>query len=510
LHDVDTYTAGRNKKRKQDIARTGTASASIEVVQRYGNANTEFIKAYTGVDNETGQNFQRSLRDVSKYKSGLKQKAGIGGELVAKARANANNKINGSKRTIHSAEDLKGQGYEANDPKTDLVRKAGRSANSKTLENIQVKFTQNPKRIIDGIATEGGEYERYLGLEMQVPTGQVEGLKQHCRDQAKKLLAGAKKARQEGNVEEAKRLEREAGRYKQTASKIKDAGLTQKEAEFAVTNPKLATAREIAFVSHRAGLQGAKYGAAIGGTISAVQNLFVLAQGEKELGEAAKDVVLDTGKAAALGYGTGFAGSAIGGLAKQSKSAYIRVVGKTNLPALVVSTCVSLSGSIKRYVSGEISEAQMLSEIGKTGASMLSSGMFAALGQMVIPIPIVGGVIGGMIGHALSSLFYQSALDSARRVEASREHLQRVREIEAAARAHIAEQQQILDEFVRTEIPQLQQATQAFFSALEEVGDINAFASEANRFAALMGRQLEFHTMEEFDSFMDSDRALTL
>jgi len=88
--------------------------------------------------------------------------------------------------------------------------------------------------------------------------------------------------------------------------------------------------------------------------------------------------------------------------------------------------------------------------------------------------------------------------------------LQRVREIEAAARAHIAEQQQMLDEFVRTEIPQLQQATQAFFCALEETGDVNAFAFEANRFAALMGKQLEFHTMGEFDSFMDSDRALTL
>jgi len=174
----------------------------------------------------------------------------------------------------------------------------------------------------------------------------------------------------------------------------------------------------------------------------------VLAQGEKELGEAAKDVVLDTGKAAALGYGAGFAGSAIGGLAKQSKSEYVRAIGKTNLPALVISTCVSLSGSIKRYVSGDISEAQMLSEIGESGAGMLSSGTFAALGQMAIPIPIVGGVIGGMIGHTLSSLFYQSALDSARRVEASREHLQRVRKIESAARAYIAEQQKIIDNFI--------------------------------------------------------------
>jgi len=77
-----------------------------------------------------------------------------------------------------------------------------------------------------------------------------------------------------------------------------------------------------------------------------------------------------------------------------------------------------------------------------------------------------------------------------------------------AARARIAWQQEVLDNFVRVEIPQLQQVTQEFFAALAQQKNIDDLVFDANRFAALLGKQLEFKNMEEFDGFMGSERSL--
>ncbi|MNR03653.1 hypothetical protein D3C85_1195580 [compost metagenome] len=143
---------------------------------------------------------------------------------------------------------------------------------------------------------------------------------------------------------------------------------------------------------------------------------------------------------------------------------------------------------------------------------MLSSSMMAALGQLAIPVPFVGAAIGGMIGYTLSSLFYQSALDAARGVELSRQQLARIRAIEAAARDQIAEEQAQLDDFTRREIPQLQQETQRLFAIVNVAGNgsADALAAAVNQYATLLGKQLQFQSIAEFDDFMSSDSPLTL
>ena len=188
----------------------------------------------------------------------------------------------------------------------------------------------------------------------------------------------------------------------------------------------------------------------------------------------------------------------------------MRTLSKTNAPAMVVDICLSLGDSIKRYVNDDISEAQLLHEVGEKGAGMISSSMMAALGQAAIPIPFVGAAIGGMIGYTLSSMFYHVALEAAEGVEHSRVHLARVQAIEAAAREHFAEEQARLDAFTRSEIPQLQQATlQLFSTAGIASSNVNDMAAAINLYAGLLGQQLQFQSISEFDDFMDSDSPLT-
>ncbi|MBS4098298.1 MAG: hypothetical protein KGZ83_15860 [Sulfuricella sp.] len=515
-----TSQDSRDAEIAKDIANTGIALAANETVSRYGSAGAEFIKGYRGIDNETGQRFAKGQADIAKHKvnpdpaqavKNIKQQAGYAAEVAATSRDNAEYIIQGSEVRTSRSDDL--PQYGRNHTVVDRVQ----VLNGEIIEGsqAQMKFVGDRDALFRKIAEENkngkNDLSRYRGVKLDLSSEQFEGAKQYCRDKANARRQQADAVRQKGKPDLADRFLREADNYDQLADNVADSGLTTKEAIFYRVYPKVATVLDIARTSHRAGKEGAKYGAIIACCISLVQNGFSVAQGKKEMGEAAKDLALDTAKAAALGYGTAFAGSAIKGGMQQSGRQTIRTLANTSAPTLVVNVCLSLGSSVKRYVTGEISEVELLTEMGEKGAGMLSAGMMTALGQLAIPVPFVGAAIGGMIGYTLSSLFYQSALDAAKGAELSRKMLERTRAIQEAARARIAEEQTGLDAFVRREIPQLHEATQQLFVSLSTVHQSSDAVSTAiNQFATLLGKQLEFQSMADFDDFMRSDRPLTL
>lgn len=554
---VDRCDEDRRQEIARDKARVGVALSGSETVNRYGSAIAEPIKGYNGIDHETGQKFAKGLRKVAEHKvnidyadQNIKQQAGFSAEIATTSRDNAEAIISGSKVRTSRTDDL--PQYGRNHNVVDRVQ----ILDGQIIEGSQsqMKFVGNRNNLLSDIAKEDGDFARYRGTKLELPTEQYKGVgrqaqeqanklridadraeksgqsveatrlrreasnyeqlvtsaQEHCQEQAKQLRIDAERAEQAGKPDVAARYRREADNYEQLASNVQDSGMTTDQAIFYRKHPKIATALDIARTSHRAGIEGAKFGAAIGGSISLVQNLFALAQEEKNLGEAASDLALDTAKAAAMGYGTTFVGSAIKGGLQQSSRAGLRTLANTNAPVLVVNICLSLGSSVKRYVTGEITESQLLVEVGEKGSGMLSASMMAALGQLAIPIPFIGAAVGGMIGYTLSSMFYQSALDAARGAEASRERLERVRSIEAAARARIAEEQAALDDFLRREIPELEAETRHLFTVVNDStpNQVDALAGAINRYAGLLGQHLQFQSMAEFDAFMQSDEPL--
>ena len=504
----------------RDIRQTSIAQGVHETASRFGSANSEFLKGYRGIDHETGQQFAKGLRDISRYKvntnpvdaaKNIKQQAGFAAEVAATSRDNAESIIQRSNVRISRSDDL--SQYGKNHRVVDRVQ----ILNGEVIEGsqAQMKFVGDRNELFKKIANENkkgaNDLSRYRGVRLELPSEQFKGAEQYCRDQADQLREKANRVQQENKPELAERFRREAENYDQLATKVTDTGLTTEEAIFYRKHPELATTLDVTRTSHRAGIEGARYGAAIGGCISLLQNGWSAIQTGKDASEVVTDVAVDTAKASAIGYSTAFVGSAIKGAMQQSGTQTIRTLANTSAPALVVNVCLSLGSSVKRYVTDEISEAQLLAEVGEKGAGMLSSGMMAALGQVAIPIPVVGAAIGGMIGYTLSSLFYQSALEAARGAELSREALQRTRAIEEAARARIAQEQAHVEAFVRKELPQLRQETQQLFSclALPDQG-ADTIAAAINQYATLLGRQLEFQTIKEFEDFMKSDKPLIL
>lgn len=500
---------------ERDIFRTGVALSSDETVKRFGGANAEFIKGYRGTDNETGRTFSKGLLGIANSKvhedyadANIKQQAGFSAEVAATSRDNAEAIINGSKVRTTRSDDLPQYGQNHN--VVDRVQ----ILNGEIIDGTQaqMKFVGDRNQLFERIAREDGKFSRYRGVKLELPSEQFEDAEIYCRQKAHALRCQAEVVQNNGKPEIASKLQREAENYDQLADNVRDSGLTTEQAIRYRTHPEIETALDITRTSHSAGVEGAKYGATIGGCISLLQNLFAAAQGQKSLESAAQAVAADTAKAGAMGYSTAFAGAAIKGVMQQSSQQTLRSLANTSAPTLAVNICLSLSSSIRRYVTGEMSEAQLLAEVGEKGAGMLSSGMMAAVGQLAIPVPFVGAAIGGMIGYTLSSVFYQCALDAATGVDASREALARIRAIQIAARVQIGEQRDALEVFARHEIPQLQQETLRFFSLAESCdnGDSETLVQAVNHYATLLGKELQFRSIDEFEYFMHIDQSLRL
>ena len=494
----------------------GVVFATTETVQRGGSANAEFIKGYTGRDNETGKVFAKSLEGISKYKvnpdwseNNIKQQAGFSAEVAATSRDNASDIMSGSKERTSRSDDL--EQYVSNHPVVDRVK----ILSGKVIDGTetQMKFVGDRDQLFERIAKEDGKFARYRGGKIELPSEQVEGAKEYCLEKAQKLRNNGITAENSGRpAEVVAKLRKEADNYEQLSNDIRDAGLTTEDAIFYRNHPKIATLLDIGRTSHQAGTEGAKIGATVAAVVSIFQNAFAVAQDKKSLGGAAEDVARSTVKAAALGYGTAFTGSFIKGTMQQSTYSTARQLAKTSVPVIALNVCLSLGKCITRYVQGDINETELLEQVGEQGANMLSSSMMAALGQVAIPIPVVGAAIGGMIGYTLSSMFYQSALEVGRQSDAAQENLLRIKEIEAAARALIAVEREALAAFMRKELPALETETQQLISMLEspQTNQMDDFANAINRYATLLGKELEFKTIQEFNAFMAESQPLCL
>lgn len=510
----------KNEEVALDKARTTAALSASETITRYGSANAEYVKGYTGIDQETGKVFSKSLKGISQGKinpdyvdQNTKQQAGFSAEVAATSKDNAEAIINGSSIRTTRSDDH--PAYGKDHEVVDRVKLL--DGNIIDGSQSQMKFVGKRDELFKKIAEDTSEgnakFARYRGIKLELPSEQYGNAAEYCRNKAQELRDQAEKAANSGAPPEVvERLRKNAENYDQLAENVVDSGLTTEDAIFYRNHPKLATARDIARTSHRAGIEGSKYGAVIGGCISLLTNAFAVAQEKKQLDTAAKNVLLDTGKGAVVGYATAATGAAIKGMMEQSPRAYVRTLSHTGAPALALNICISLSSSIYRYVNDEINERELLEEVGEKGTGMLSASMYAAIGQLVIPVPFVGAAIGGLIGYSLSSTFYQSTLQVIRQAGVSRVNLARVLEIETTVREEIAHQRATTEEFMRNYFPEMQWETQKLFVTLDThiMTDMDIFAGAINSYAELLGAQLQFKSQMEFDHFMDSDAPLYL
>ena len=99
-----------NKKNNRTLDNVAISTGNSENVSRFGSADAEWIKAYRGIDNETGKVLTKSLKDISQYKlsedyyeRNIRQQSGFAAEVAKVADDNSKNIINKSNFSVSNS-----------------------------------------------------------------------------------------------------------------------------------------------------------------------------------------------------------------------------------------------------------------------------------------------------------------------------------------------------------------------------------------------------------------------
>ena len=264
---------------------------------------------------------------------------------------------------------------------------------------------------------------------------------------------------------------------------------------------------------HQSGIEAAKAGASATAIMSTATNVVAVLRGEKKPSEALKDIAIATGKTAAVSYVTGGMVTVTTQVLSRSTSQFARVLGQAGAPGKVVAAVMATGGTLKRYLSGEISTLECMVELGETATVCTAASYGAMAGQMLIPIPIVGAMLGSMIGGMLGSAafnmlgrqFQAEKLARERRIRIEKECEEAIRMIEEYRR----ELNELADKYLAENCKVFDEAIGNMDAALQ-MKDADGFIHAANRITTQLGGEVQFQDKEEFDVLMKSDNPLVL
>lgn len=265
--------------------------------------------------------------------------------------------------------------------------------------------------------------------------------------------------------------------------------------------------KNVVKTGHEAGIQGAKSAGTTTAAMSGIMNLVAVIKGEKDSGEAIADTLEDSGKAMVSGYVTGGGLTIVSHTLTGSTSKFLRALSESNVPGKVITAVTVMGDTLRRYGEGEISTQECLLELGDKGVNLLTMPYAMAAGQALIPIPVIGGAIGALVGTVLVQNFYNELVSVLKEKEL--EHQERLRiiaECNAASeqlRVFRKELESYLESYFR-------EYKDCFDEALSEmrfayqIGDADGVIAGANQITRKLGGQVHYETVEQFKDFLDN------
>ncbi|GAA8381467.1 hypothetical protein HpBT215_11780 [Helicobacter pylori] len=157
--------------------------------------------------------------------------------------------------------------------------------------------------------------------------------------------------------------------------------------------------------SHEAGVGGLE-GEILNGFVSFIKSIYECQKKGKDPKEAIKRTATETLKGGAYSYGIASGGSLLGGMMHNNANQFIQNLSNGSMPTMIVGVGVGSCRILIKYFRGKINSVECLEKLGKENTDFLSG-----IGQLAIPIPVVGALIGGFVGAALSEVFF-NALNS--------------------------------------------------------------------------------------------------
>lgn len=516
---MNDFNQKENEERTDVIKNAALASIAGDVVNRYGSGVKEHITAYSGIDNETGMINKRSLKDISNYKRSTdsgpnyktqtKQQAGFAAETKEVARCRAEEAINGQKPHTVRTDDIigaDGQRHHVNDQLFDITAQVDSNGNPIPHSSAQMKFEgASSKQALDKLLAK--DHEKYIDNDVKilVPKDYYDGMQQELDNKISSLENQVDTLKKQGKSVVVAEKQKQLDKCRKLKENLRKSKVSNQEAIEARNSPRISTAKDIAKVANRAGLEQAGAGAAIGGGMSLIRNFVSVAKGEKTPENAAKDVVLDATGGAVVSYTTAFGGAVIKGMMQNSKSEMVRIASETNLPATIVVLSIEAGKTMTSFFTGEIDGLQCLDQLGKKGHGIITCVLFAEVGQLVIPIPIVGALVGSMIGYAWSSVCCKILFGFLENAMLAREERIRVEQECNEAIRMLREYRKELEETISKYLYN----ERAFFDkCISEIqmafntGDIDGYIVAANKITEHCGKKPLYRNKDEFKTIM--------
>ncbi len=508
----------KDREKKQQYSNITDATimgSTSEESVFYASANREHLSVL-----DKSEEISERKINPNYIKQNINQQAGYSAEIKEQARVNEHNILAGKRERIVQYDNLS-SGQKAQ------VKKLfpNYATPKKNHEIVDYASVDEKGNVIPGTLTQSkfvgrnGEecfkkllskdYKKYFenGAKMKIARNHYGDFQRAVNTRIKSLESQIVKQKGLGNFQKADILERRLQKCKTIKANTRPASITKKETIEARLNPKLSTAKDVANLFHQAGMDAMPTGALIGGFGSLVTNIYECFANGKDPKKAFKHTVIATLKGGALSYGSAFASSSLGGLMQSSANKIIQSLGKGSVPTIIVSVVATNATILGRYISGKIDEAELLKQLGKANTTLISGGAMAVVGQALIPIPVVGVLIGGLVGAILSETFFNAFLKAREEVKLAR---QRRIEIEKKCREIIKLLEIYQNQFKEVFERYFHETTKFFNQSFDElwrasyIGDADLGIGVNNKIQEKLGQKALFDNSKEGWDFITS------
>lgn len=512
----------REKKQKyNNITDLTIMGSTAEESALHASANREHFSAWDRLE-------EISKRKVNPnyIKQNINQQAGYSAEIKEQAHVNAHNILAGKRERIVQYDNLS-SGQKAQVKKL-FPNYATPKKNHEIVDYVSVDEKGN---VIPGTLTQSkfvgrnGEecfkkllskdYKKYFenGAKMKIARNHYGDFQRAVNTRIKSLESQIVKQKGLGNFQKAAHLEEKRQYCKTIKAHTRPARVAKGEAIEARLNPKLSAAKDVANLSHQAGMNAAQTGALIGGGVSLVTNVYECIANGKDPMKAIKHTAIATLKGGALSYGSAFASSSLGGLMQSSANKIIQSLGKGSAPAMIVGACVANATVLTRYFSGKIDGTELRKQLVKANTTLVSSGAMAVVGQTLIPIPMVGVLIGGFVGATLSETCFNALLKAREEAKLAR---QRRIEIERECREIIKLLEIYQNQFKEVFERYFHETTKFFNQSFDEleralyVGDADLAIGVNNKIQERLGQKALFNNKQECWELITSNKNIRM
>ncbi|WP_033773033.1 DUF456 domain-containing protein [Helicobacter pylori] len=471
------------------------------------------------------------LEEISKRKinpkysnQNINQQAGYSAEIKEQAHVNDHNILAGKAERIVQYDDL------SSDQKAQVkVLCPNYATPSKNHEIVDYASVDKKGNVIPDTLTQSkfvgrnGEecfkkllskdYEKYFenGVNMKIAKDQYGDFQRALNTRIKSLESQIAKQKGLGDFQKVTSLERKLQKCKTIKAHTRPASVTKEEAIEARLNPKLSVGKDVASISHKAGMNAAQTGALISGGVSAITNIYECFANGKDPEKAIKHTTIATLKGGAFSYGSAFASSSLGGWMQSSANRVIQSLGKGSAPTMIVGACVTNATVLTRYFSGKIDGTELCKQLVKANTTLVSSGAMAVAGQTLIPIPVVGMLVGAFVGAILSETFFN--ILNSERVELAR---QRRIEIEKECHEFIKLLEAYQNQFKEVFEPYFHETTKFFNQSFDELeralyaGDANLVIGVNNKIREWSGQKALSNNNQECWELITSNKDIRM